>query len=171
MRGRTRLRRDLMRLLRPFKSQGPIRWLNRDLAIGRPEDDDAWQSLRAQGVVAVVDLSAACGSIGERVRQRDMRYLRLPIDRTGLPEPEELHIVTSWVLERISSDGGSVLIHDTDGLGNDALLACAVMVKNGWSVDRAKSQLRRLCDTSLVGYQVNLLHQFVAQRTLAENRG
>ena len=158
-----------MRLLR-LQPQGSIHWINEDLAIGRPEGDDGWQDLRAQGVRAVVDLSAECGGIGERVRQRDMRYLRLAIDRTGLPEPEELHIVTSWVLQRIG-DGGAVLIHDTDGRGNDVLLACAVMVKNGWNVEKAKAHLRRLCDTAMVGYQVNLLHQFIAQRALAENRG
>jgi hypothetical protein len=157
-----------MRFLRPFKTQGPILWINRDLAIGRPEDDAGWRALRARGIGAVVDLSAECGGIGERVRSREMRYLRLAIDRTGLPEPEELHIVTSWVLQRID-DGGAVLIHDTDRLGNDALIACAVMVKNGRSVEDARSHLRGLCDTDLAAYQVNLLHQFVAQRALSEN--
>jgi 3,4-dihydroxy-2-butanone 4-phosphate synthase len=99
-----------------------------------------------------------------------MRYLRLAVDRTGLPKAEELHIVTSWVLERIR-DGGSVLIHDTDERGNDGLIACAVMVKDGVSADKAQSRLRGVSHVVLAAPQLELLHQFMAQRAVASGRG
>ena len=159
-----------MRLLRPLEAQGSIRWLSRDLAIGRPAGEAGWRVLRARGLRAVVDLSNECAAAGDLVRQHGMRYLRLSVDRTGLPEPEELHIVTSWVLERIR-DGGSVLLHDSDGFGNDALLACAVIVKRGSSSEKAQSQVRSIAGAVLTTPQLDLLHQFVAQRAVAANRG
>ena len=162
--------REIMRLLRPLEAQGSIRWLNRDLAIGRPADEAGWQTLRAQGLRAVVDLSGECGGAAEAVREQGMRYLRLAVDRTGLPKAEELHIVTSWVLERIR-DGGSVLIHDTEERGNDGLIACAVMVKDGVSADKAQSRLRGVSHVVLAAPQLELLHQFMAQRAVASGRG
>lgn len=160
--------RAIMRLLRPLEAHGAIRWLNRDLAIGRPADQAGWQTLRSRGVRAVVDLSGECGGAGEAVRRHGMRYLRLGVDRTGLPEAEELHIVTSWVLQRIR-DGGSVLIHDADDRGNDALIACAVMVKDGVSAEKAQSHLRGASDAVLGAPQLDLLHQFMAQRAVASS--
>jgi hypothetical protein len=156
-----------MRLLRPLEAQGQIRWLNRDLAIGRPADSHGWQTLRARGVGAVVDVSReAGGAAGGLVREQGMRYLRLSVNRSGLPEAEELHIVTAWVLERIR-DSGSVLVHDSDGRGNDALIACAVMVKDGLSAEKAQSYLLGISNAALEAPQVELLHRFVAQRAIA----
>lgn len=157
-----------MRLLRPLDVQGSICWLTRDLAVGCPSEESAWLAVRARGVRAVVDLSQDCGSVGDVVRRQGMRYLRLGVHRGGLPEAEELHIVTTWVLQRIR-EGGSVLLHDAEGRGNDALLACAVLVKDGSNAARAQAQLRNALDAALSQPQVSLLQQFVAQRVLASN--
>jgi len=127
-----------------------------------------WLALRARGVRAVVDLSDACGSIGSVVRQQGMRYLRLGAP-DGLPEAEELHIVTSWVLHRIG-EGGCVLINDSEGHGNDALLACAVLIKGGNSAGRAQARVRNVAGCALTEPQAGLLRRFVAQHALATNR-
>jgi hypothetical protein len=125
--------------------------------------------LRARGVRAVVDVSNDCGEVGEIVRQQGMRYLRLSPGRTGSPHPEELHIVTSWVLQRMQ-DTGSVLLHDSRAAGNDALLACAVLVKRGSSLDKAQARVRSVTQASLTASQGDLLRQFMAQRALASAR-
>jgi hypothetical protein len=158
-----------MRLVLPLGAHKSIRWLERDLAIGRPVGDDGWTALRARGVRAVVDLSDRCDYVGLVVRDQGMRYLRLSAHAGGLPEAEELHIVTSWVLHRIR-EGGSVLIHDATVRGNDALVGCAVLIKDGLTLKQARARLRDVSDVPLTVPQVDLLHQFVAQRALAANQ-
>lgn len=158
-----------MRLLKPLETGPSIRWLDRRLAIGIPEPMDGWRRLRTQGVHAVVDLNEECSAVGAMVREQGTRYLRLSINSAGLPEVEELHIVTSWVLQR-SREAGSVLIHDASVRGNDALVACAVLIKDGAALERALARLRGISEAPLSESQLSLLHQFVAQQTLATNR-
>ena len=156
------LLRDFLRLLRHGSSNRCVRWVNRDLAIGYPVDEAEWQSLRARGVRGVIDLSASCGGLGSLVRQFGMRYLRLPVADDSLPEAGELHIVTSWLLQRVLEDG-PVLIHDTSIRGNDALVACAGLIKRGASVRRASLQVRRATTSPLTDAQLDLLERFAGQ--------
>jgi hypothetical protein len=157
-----------MRLLRPLEAQGSICWLSRDLAIGAPAGEDGWLTARARGVRAVIDLSEECGGVAGIVREQGMRYLRLPVPYRGLPEAEELHIVTSWALQRIA-EGGSVLINDALRCGNDGLVACAVLIKGGSSASKAQARLHSVADTPLTEHQAGLLQQFVAQHFMAIN--
>jgi hypothetical protein len=154
-----------MRLLQPSEPRTSIRWVTRTLAIGMPPDPDAWKLVRARGVRAVVDLSEEC-FLGAIVRDHGMRYLRLSAHKAGLPEVEELHIVSTWVQQRVG-EGGSVLVHDTSVRGNDALVACAVLIKDGASLPRALSRLEGASDVPMSQSQMGLLHQFVAQRAVA----
>jgi hypothetical protein len=156
------LLRDFLRLLRHRSSNRCVRWVNRDLAIGYPIDDADWQAVRARGVRGVIDVSASCGDLGSIVRHFGMRYLRLPVAPDGLPEAGELHIVTSWLLQRVCEDG-PVLIHDTSIRGNDALVACAGLIKRGASVRRATLQVHRAATSPLTDAQLDLLEQFAGQ--------
>jgi hypothetical protein len=161
---------EIMRFLRPAKARPTIRWMDSNLALGLPAPLDGWHAVRARGVQAVVDLNEECNVLGGTVRDAGMRYLRLPVSQAGVPEVEELHIVASWALERIA-EGGSVLVHEGAKRGNDALVACAVLVKDGVSLARALSRLRRISDVPLTETQMGLLHQFVAQRVVASGGG
>ena len=143
-----------------------IRWISRDLAIGLPSPLGGWQTVRASGVQAVVDLSEECGSVGGMVRENGMRYLRLPVGVGNVPVAEELHIVTSWIQQRIQ-EGGRVLVHDASVRGNDAVVACASLIKAGRGLERAMMRLRSVSEVPLSHSQVGLLHQFVAQRVVS----
>ena len=136
--------------------------MNKDLAIGCPLDEADWQAVRARGVRGVIDVSASYRDLGPVVRRYGMRYLRLPVAPDSLPEAGELHIVTSWLLQRICEDG-PVLIHDTSIRGNDALVACAGLIKRGASVRRASLQVQRLASAPLTDAQLDLLEQFAGQ--------
>ncbi len=156
-----------MRLLLPQTGQpDAIRWISRDWAIGLPSPLNGWHAVRGSGVHAVVDLSQECGSVGGMVRENGMRYLRLPIGAGNVPVAEELHIVTSWVEQRIQ-EGGRVLIHDASVRGNDAVVACAALVKAGRGLEGALLRLRSISEVPLSESQVELLHQFVAQRVVS----
>ena len=153
----------LLRWLRPQNTPNTLHWMNRNLAIGLPAPMGGWRTIRARGVRAVVDLSQECGSVGGMVREHGMRYLRLSVNGGRVPEAEELHIVTSWVQQRIREDG-PVLVHDSSVRGNDAVVACAVLIKEGRSVEWALSKVRGISEVPLSQSQVGLLHQFMAQR-------
>jgi hypothetical protein len=166
--GRNRLLREFMRLLRPLQTPSSITWLSKDLAIGSPMEEAGWLTMRSRGVRAVVDLSEQCGGVASVVREQGMRYLRLPVPPNGLPEAVELHIVASWALQRIA-DGGSVLVNDVRRSGNDGLVACAILIKGGSSAAKAQDRLRNTVDAPLTEHQAGLLQQFVAQHVMAMN--
>jgi hypothetical protein len=159
-----------MSYLRPPEAQSDIRWINQNLAVGLPAPMDGWRAVRARGVHAVVDLNRQCNTVAVFVREHGMRYLRLGINKHGLPEVEELHIVTSWVQERIR-ENGPVLLHDGSIRGNDALLACAVLVKDGGTLEKALHRVGAITGIPFTQSQMLLLHQFVAQRAVATNPG
>jgi hypothetical protein len=130
---------------------------------------EGWRSVRARRVHAVVDLNRECNSVGTVVREHGMRYLRLSVDRASLPEVEELHIVTTWIQQRIR-EGGAVLLHDPSIRGNDGVVACAVLIKQGASLAKALLRLEGVYGVPLSEPQIRLLYQFVAQRVVAKAR-
>jgi hypothetical protein len=91
-----------------------------------------------------------------------MRYLRLPVSADRLPDTSELHIVTSWVLQRVR-DEGPVLLHESGSRGNNALVACAALIKRGESVIRASRQVKRAHGRQLTESQLHLLEHFAWQ--------
>jgi len=167
--GRNLLLGNLMRILRPGPTLPSVRWINRDLAIGCPAEDAGWQAMRARGVRGVVDLSDASGDLGPLVRRHGMRYLRLPVEDGRLPHAEELHIVTSWLWQRVYEDG-PVLVHEAEGRGNHAVVACAALIKRGASVRRAGQQLKHASRAPLTDVQLDLLERFAVEMTVASGR-
>lgn len=161
--------RNFLRLLLPNKAEAPVRWVNRDLAIGCPEDESDWRALRGRGIRGVVDLSDEPGDLGPIVRQQRMRYLRLAVADGHLPEVEELHIVTSWVLQRVCEEG-PVLIHESGVRGNHALVAAAALIKRGASVQRASGQLRHASPARFSDVQVDLLERFASELAQVSSR-
>jgi hypothetical protein len=159
-----------MRLIQHRRSTACVRWVNRELAIGAPIEDADWRAVRALGVRGVVDLSTGCGDLGPQVRQHGMRDLRRPVSPGRLPEAEELHIVTSWVLQRISEEG-AVLINDTSIRGNDALVAATALVKRGASVRTAALQAEHAAMAPLTDAQLEVLERFAGQLMAVSSRG
>ncbi|HWC28857.1 MAG TPA: hypothetical protein VG845_02135 [Dehalococcoidia bacterium] len=143
--------------------------MNRNLAIGNPDAEDEWRWLRAQGVCGVVDLCGAATDLGTVVRRNGMRYLQLPLANGHLPDGGELHIVTSWILQRVYEDG-PVLICDDSDLGNDAVVACAALIKRGASLRRASVQLRNASAGPLSDLQLDLLERFAGEMAVSARR-
>ncbi len=152
----------IMRFLRPSRTE-TVCWLSRDLAIGCPASRDQWLALRDEGVRAVVDLSDDAGDLPALLRRCGLRYLHLRVANFNLPREEEIHIVTSWALQRIG-DGGAVLLCESEDRANDALLACAILVKRGASALKAHAQLRGATGLELAQVQLDLLERFAAQQ-------
>jgi hypothetical protein len=138
-----------------------VHWLNRDLAISSVAEAEAWPALRELGICGVVDVSDGAADIGWQVRSQGIRYLRLSVAHGRLPAPEELHIVASWMLQRLCEDG-PVLVYEAEGRGNHALVACAALIRRGANVRRASVQLRRASWSELSDAHLDVLERFVA---------
>ena len=161
--------RNFLNFLLPNKADAPVRWVNRDLAIGCLVDESDWLALRVRGVRGVVDLNNEAADLGPIVRRHGMRYLRLPVADGQMPELEELHIVTSWALQRVCEEG-PVLVHEGSARGNHALVAAAALVKRGASVSRAGGQLRHAGAAPFNDGQLDLLVRFAGEMMQAAGR-
>ena len=136
----------LRRALRLIKAQEPgwqIAWLNPDIAIGSVASDDDWHEIYRAGIRAVVDLCEDPGDLGAVVRSSGMRYLRLCLRSVTTPGQEELHIATSWARDRNQNEG-PVMIRVLDDSNNDGMLACASLIRSGFSYDSALQALERV---------------------------
>jgi hypothetical protein len=135
----------LDRALHFFRAQeggARLHWLSSDIAVGGVSKAEDWQTVYKAGVRAVVDLRNEPEDLGAEVRQHGMRYLRLCLRDTPVPNAEELQIVAGWVLERAAEDG-RVLIQDAHARFNDGLVAVASLIKRGLPAHLALLALRR----------------------------
>src|SRR5688500_9032940 len=96
-------------------------WLNRDIAISGAKPPTGWVRAYESGVRAVIVLQSTSEDEGASVRSLGMRYLDLHVGRRSVPNLEELHLLTTWAIERNGEDG-AVLIHDSQKRNNDGLV-------------------------------------------------
>jgi protein tyrosine phosphatase (PTP) superfamily phosphohydrolase (DUF442 family) len=161
----------LRRLLGRKPSKHRLYWLTSDLAIAGEPGDTELAALRAAGVRAVVDLRAEAPDRGASVAAYDLRYLRLPVVEGEAPGTDELRLLTSWIVERIQSDG-PVLVHCREGRGRSAMVACAALVSLGLPLFNAYQALSRARpDVALNGAQADALLAFAEGRDDLTPRG
>lgn len=118
------------------------------------------------GVRGVIALQGTPDDEGAAVRLLGMRYLGLHLDRRGIPNPEELHLLTTWAVERNGEDG-AVLIQDSQHRNNDGLVAAATLVKGGLPAHLALRALQRVRPNIRLDYaQSAALVRFAASQAI-----
>lgn len=152
---------SLLRRLLPRRRRKAHRlyWLTSDIAVSREPGPDHWAEIHTAGVRAVVDLRSETEDNAELVHRHGFQYLRAPIDEGSAPTPQELSLVTDWILTRIAD--GPVLVHCREGRGRSPLVACAALVKLGIPPFEAYQALRRARpEVALSAEQEETLRQF-----------
>jgi protein-tyrosine phosphatase len=96
-------------------------------------------SLLQPAEIAVLGLSAEA----ELVAARSMRFLSFPIADMGLPASVDDFASLSFRLFRQVDAGMNTLIHCRGGIGRSGLLAAAVLLHDGRSVQQAFAQVSR----------------------------
>jgi protein-tyrosine phosphatase len=136
-------------------------WLSDDIAISRAPSARDVRGMQRAGVRSVLDMRLEAADRSEHFDRRGMRYLRLPVAEGSAPTLDELRLVTDWILERMND--GPVLVHCREGRGRSALVACAVLLRQGAPLFNAYQTLRRARpEASLSDEQADALAAFAA---------
>jgi hypothetical protein len=106
------------------------------VAVGGAFRNRQIKRLRARGVTAIVDCRSEASDDAAALAAAGIDFLHVPtLDRHGFSY-EQLHSGVDWVLER-TSRGGKAFMHCEHGVGRGPLMACAVLVGQGYSAPEA----------------------------------
>jgi protein-tyrosine phosphatase len=106
------------------------------LAVGGAFRAHQIKNLKDRGVTAVVDCRLEARDDPQALAQVGIQFLHVPtLDRHGFTYPQ-LQQGVEWVLDRISN-GGRAFMHCEHGVGRGPLMACAVLVAQGYSAPEA----------------------------------
>jgi hypothetical protein len=106
------------------------------LAVGGAFRKGQIKRLRQRGVTAVVDCRQEARDDPAALATAGIQFLHLPTpDRHGFTY-DQLHEGVDWVLEHIAQ-GGRAFLHCEHGVGRGPLMACAVLVAQGYSAPEA----------------------------------
>jgi hypothetical protein len=157
--------RRVLRLVRQEPPGPDLLWLNRHIAIYASAPAGDWTMAYEAGVRGVIVLQDTSEDKGADVRSLGMRYLGLHLERRGVPNPEEMHLLTTWAVERNDEDC-AVLIQDSQHRNNDGLVAAATLVKSGLPAHLALRALQRVRPEIRLDYaQSSALVRFAASQS------
>jgi hypothetical protein len=106
------------------------------LAVGGAFRTRQIKHLTQRGVTAVVDCRLEAQDDPQALAQAGIQFLHLPtLDRHGFTHAQMREGV-DWVLDHISN-GGRAFMHCEHGVGRGPLMACAVLVAQGYSAPEA----------------------------------
>jgi hypothetical protein len=106
------------------------------LAVGGAFRNGQIKHLKQRGVTAVVDCRLEGHDDPAALAAAGIQFLHVPtLDRHGFTYAQLAEGV-EWVLERVSN-GGRAFMHCEHGVGRGPLMACAVLVAQGYSAPEA----------------------------------
>lgn len=120
----------------------PVCWITDDLAIAAGPPPEQWRALQALGIRAALDLRTVQEGGGCTVIPAELAYRSFPIEDGSAPAPTDLLDVSSWITSHLRS-GSRVMINCREGRGRSALVACATLMRLGYSLESAYRVVRR----------------------------
>jgi hypothetical protein len=106
------------------------------LAVGGSFRKRQIKRLKDRGITAVVDCRQEARDDPEALERAGIQFLHLPTpDRYGFTYAQ-LHQGVDWVLDHVEN-GGRAFLHCEHGVGRGPLMACAVLVAQGYSAPEA----------------------------------
>jgi hypothetical protein len=111
------------------------------LAVGGAFRRGQIKHLKERGVTGVVDCRLEASDDVEALKQAAIEFLHVPtLDRHGFTYTQ-MESGVNWVLQHLSS-GGRAFVHCEHGVGRGPLMACAVLVAQGYSAPQALRMVR-----------------------------
>jgi len=111
------------------------------LAVGGAFRRGQIKNLKERGVTAVVDCRLEATDDVNALKQADIEFLHVPtLDRHGFTYAQMASSV-SWVLDHLTA-GDRAFVHCEHGVGRGPLMACAVLVGQGYSAPQALRMVR-----------------------------
>ncbi|MGH2461881.1 MAG: HAD-IA family hydrolase [Chloroflexota bacterium] len=118
-----------------------VSWLRPNLAIGGRVDPINVPRLATLGIGGVVDLRAEESDDLALLARHGMRFLHLPMLDCHPLTGEQMREGSRWVAEQ-NAAGRNVLIHCHHGVGRSVMLAAAVLIREGATVDDALAWIK-----------------------------
>jgi protein-tyrosine phosphatase/Fe-S-cluster containining protein len=120
-----------------------LTWLTDDLATGyAPMSYEDLDSIRAQGIDAIVNLCAEFGDLHEIEEGRGFEVYYLPIEDECAPDMAELEKALVWLDESIYL-GKKVLVHCRHGIGRTGTFVTSYLLRRGLGLKLASKTLRK----------------------------
>lgn len=161
-----RARERLMRRLSDLRRRElDLSWITDHLAVGGAFDPDAVGRLARLGIRAVVDVRLEASDDPHLLGRHGIALLHLPTPDGHEFGQDDLRRGVDWIRARLA-EGKKVLIHCAGGAGRSPLLACAVLVSQGYSAPQALELVRaRRWQASPNDRQLEALLAFERQRS------
>jgi|SRR5579859_343374 len=106
------------------------------LAVGGAFRNRQIKQLKQRGVTAVVDCRSEAEDDPEALAEAGIQFLHLPtLDRHAFTYAQ-MHDGVDWVLDHVAN-GGRAFMHCEHGVGRGPLMACAVLVAQGYGAPEA----------------------------------
>lgn len=122
----------------------PLTWVTDSLAVGgAPMSYDQLDSLRAQGISAIMNLCAEFCDLHDIEARHGFEVRYLPVHDEEAPELAELERGLAWLDEAIYL-GKKVLIHCRHGIGRTGTVLNAYLLRRGLGHKLAGQKLKRL---------------------------
>jgi protein-tyrosine phosphatase len=142
--------------------------VNAWLSVGGAVPPEHYERFPDAGITHIVDLRQGSEVDADPTRLEALGIARLqsPVENQRAPTHAQLAEIADWIDAR--KDSGQVYVHCGGGFGRAAVIAAALLVKNGASVDDAVQQVRQARpEIGLNSEQMSWLHS-VEQQFSAE---
>jgi atypical dual specificity phosphatase len=113
---------------------------------GTPVNREDIQSLKAQGIAAIVSLteqplSVKSGITSQLFEQLDIKYLFAPIP-DGQPPDRERAVEILELIDEMTAQGRATLVHCAAGMGRTGTLLHTYFLGHGLSLDEARKKVK-----------------------------
>ncbi len=119
-----------------------ISWITEQIAVGKAPFQDEFLYLKNLGINAIVDVRSEYCDDKELINKLGMKFLHLEIDDGYAPQKDDLDKLFKFALPLLEK-GERIFIHCQNGVGRSPLICIALLVKMGWQISEAVSQIER----------------------------
>ncbi|MBN1103172.1 MAG: dual specificity protein phosphatase family protein [Deltaproteobacteria bacterium] len=121
----------------------PLTWITEQLAVGHaPMSYQELDSIREQGVVAMVNLCGEYCDLHQIERDHGFEVYYLPVDDDQAPSLQEMEKALQWLDESIYL-GKRILVHCTHGIGRTGTFVTSYLLRRGFSLKLARKKLKK----------------------------
>lgn len=125
-----------------FGSLGPdCSWITDNLLVSGAIKEDHLIDIAHMGITSIVDVRSETKDNVELLNSFSIEYLNIPVLNHYSPSQEQLDDSVAWVRERFDDDK-KVLIHCQEGVGRSVTLACAVLMLDGYTLEKSIKLIR-----------------------------
>lgn len=123
-------------------SNYPLTWITNHLAVGHaPMSYDELDSIKAQGIGAIINLCAEFTDLHEIEASQGFEVFYLPIPDEHAPPMAIMEGALEWLDESIYL-GKKVLVHCRHGIGRTGTFVTAYLVRRGFSLKQAGKMMK-----------------------------